>query len=632
MVKSVSHSPRRLSRAHFAFARAVAQGVDERESWVRYMALEGEHTDVRTVRKTVQWMREEFAAAAARCNKPGTARLVRMDPELLADTAQLPTVDEFAASEGWEDFSHEELLVAYADRFGVSTQKRSPRARVIAKQLEALAWLERLVAVEPGSGDEVAAWFAPPLARMLQGSGLPTLFTLAERINGMGQGWYRGIRGIGAGKALRIAEWMKSNQMVTGLAIGAHAFARRTSLTASSLATVVPAATELRPLEKFIIPSALDGSQGKYRGPAEHCLLLASNGKEAVETWLASKRQGANGPWSPTQRAYRKEAERLILWAVLERGKALSSLSVEDAFAYMAFLEQPAAAWCGPRHHQRWSPLWRPFEGPLKPAAAAQALTILRSLYAWLNQQVYLVGNPFAAVPRPRTPVKPIGWGRTLTQEQMKYVLQYLKGLPESEPNRRLKLAVPWLYFCGLRLQEMVNARCGHLQGVNADGWLLDVVGKGGKFRTLPVPAQLVGQLSRCMVDLGMPSDPMNPEVATVPILWRVEDAKTLELLPLTSGRLYKDLRRFFTSCADALTETDAGSAARLRQASTHWLRHSHASHLVNGGEGRVPVPVHIARENLGHSSLDTTTGYISTERNLRMAAMKDFFALVGNT
>ena len=35
-----------------------------------------------------------------------------------------------------------------------------------------------------------------------------------------------------------------------------------------------------------------------------------------------------------TQRAYRKEAERLILWAIVERGKALSSLNTEDAVAY----------------------------------------------------------------------------------------------------------------------------------------------------------------------------------------------------------------------------------------------------------------------------------------------------------
>lgn len=48
-----------------------------------------------------------------------------------------------------------------------------------------------------------------------------------------------------------------------------------------------------------------------------------------------------------TQRAYRKEAERLILWAILEKGKALSSLTTEDAIAYR---ERLSAS----RHRRRW--------------------------------------------------------------------------------------------------------------------------------------------------------------------------------------------------------------------------------------------------------------------------------------
>ncbi|MGQ3179798.1 MAG: hypothetical protein ACT6SC_19585, partial [Blastomonas fulva] len=71
---------------------------------------------------------------------------------------------------------------------------------------------------------------------------------------------------------------------------------------------------------------------------------------------------------SATQRSYRKEAERLLLWATLERGKPLSSLTADDVGAYADFLVSPPAAWCGPRHHQRWSPMWRPFEGALSPS------------------------------------------------------------------------------------------------------------------------------------------------------------------------------------------------------------------------------------------------------------------------
>ena len=48
---------RKLHLGHFAFMRAVVQGLDTRDSWDRYLRLEGEHDDVRNVRRTIQWMR-----------------------------------------------------------------------------------------------------------------------------------------------------------------------------------------------------------------------------------------------------------------------------------------------------------------------------------------------------------------------------------------------------------------------------------------------------------------------------------------------------------------------------------------------------------------------------------------------
>jgi hypothetical protein len=68
-----------------------------------------------------------------------------------------------------------------------------------------------------------------------------------------------------------------------------------------------------------------------YRAHPEKCLLMAGNDHEAIAAWLASKRRTTDDKeLSATQRSYRKEAERLLLWAILERKKALSSLSVED--------------------------------------------------------------------------------------------------------------------------------------------------------------------------------------------------------------------------------------------------------------------------------------------------------------
>ena len=98
--------------------RALAQGLDERASWDRYLRLEGEHTDLRTVRRTIAWIRDAFAAAPS-----------------------LPSLTEFAAARGLEDFSEAEQIEAYEAAYplgrggqGGASARPSRRARVIDHQ------------------------------------------------------------------------------------------------------------------------------------------------------------------------------------------------------------------------------------------------------------------------------------------------------------------------------------------------------------------------------------------------------------------------------------------------------------------------------------------------------------------
>ena len=78
----------------------------------------------------------------------------------------------------------------------------------------------------------------------------------------------------------------------------------------------------------------------------------------------------------------------------------------------------------------------------------------------------------------------------------------------------------------------------------------------------------------------------------------------------------------FFGRCAsELLKDGDQKGAARLAKASTHWLRHTHASHAIAGG-----MPIEVAQQNLGHASLATTTVYVKTEEKRRMKAVKKFW------
>jgi site-specific recombinase XerD len=666
--------------------RAVVQGLDPRESWERYFRVEGEITDQRTVRATIAWIRDEFAAAAKRHDRFGTARLVRLDATAIAEASlELPSLEAFAEAQGIEDEREADQIAAYEAEYGRATQRLRRRARLVKRQLEALHWLETQVAQSPQAGDAVAAWLNPTLAGHLEAVDIFTLAQLALRINGVGRRWHAGIKALGAGKAQRIVEWLRdvarADQHNTALQLGRHVATPRSQLDAHELDAVVQPATAIRPLEKFIVPAALDGSSGLYRCPQAHCLLKATDDYQAILAWLRSKhgltpeqkarlkarrrqRQVSDGSgsssadgsgveqgldWlqalSNTQRAYRKEAERFLLWAITHRGKALSSMSNEDCTQYRDFLAdpQPRSRWCGDRARERWSPLWRPFEGPLSASAQRHALTILKNLYGFLVDQNYLMGNPWSAVSVPRTGAPKVNAGRSFSLAQWAFIEQQLKTLTTTSANERLTFGLHLLYATGLRLSEVVAATVDDLQWVEfpADasddqplqGWLLRVIGKGQKEREVPLPVDVVGELAKYLVSRGLAADPQDIGNQGAFLLGKASDAA--ERAPgLSTGQtfdprqgiaattFYDQIKAFFADCAGVLRgQGDERGAERFLKASTHWMRHSHASHAIAAG-----MPIEIAQQNLGHASLATTTVYVTTEKRRRLKAVEAFW------
>jgi len=663
---------RKLHVGHFAFMRAIVQGVHAPTAWDRYLRTEGDSGDVRLVRSTIGWIREEFSAAAKRQDRHGTARLVRLDVSKIPDVGgKLPTLEAFASEHGLEDESQAEQLAAYEKEFGRRSQQLRRRGRLVERQLEALRWLEDLIAQPPRAGDAVAAWLEPGLAAHLEAADIFTLAQLIERINGIGQRWYAGLKSLGAGKAARILAWCKEHQSTIGMALGSHVEQPRLKLFSHELAAVVAPATDIRPLEKFIVPLEFDGSRGAYRRPQSQCLLKATNDYQAILVWLRSKhgldpaqkaqlkarrRHRALGVeqglyWlqslSNTQRAYRKEAERFLLWAIVQRGKALSSMTNEDCIAYRDFLTdpQPRSRWCGARSRERWSPLWRPFEGALSASAQRQAVTILKNLYGFLVDQNYLMGNPWSAVSVPRSTGPKVNAGRSLTVAQWAFVKQQLELLPATSSNARLGFALRLLYATGMRLSEVVAATVDDLRWVeypadatdseSTEGWMLRVIGKGQKEREVPVPIDVVGELATYLESRGLDPDPEDIGNQGAHLLGKASDSaqrapglSTGERFDPREGiagsTFYDQLKAFFNDCADVLRgQGDAKGAGRFEKASTHWMRHSHASHAIAAG-----MPIEIAQQNLGHASLATTTVYVTTESKRRMRAVEKFWGM----
>jgi site-specific recombinase XerD len=606
---------RQIGWPQMAFVRSWAEGLDLVAAWNRYLYLDGAG-DARRARGELQRLLEQLRQLARVHGKPEIAALLRRDPQAMPEAVtNVPTLAEFAAKLPADFYSEAELIGLHQARFGQtgsgSTARRRQRLR--ERLVSAVLWLEQVGARVPQPTDPVQAWLDERIAQRLAVAGIRTLDELGFWIRTKGFHWHRRVPRIGAQGAARIVRWMAEHAGTLGPlpspAMAPISLIDTVALTPAPRIGIVP-------LERFMPPSGRDGSQGTNRAPAAQCKLSASNDYEAIHAWLRLRLPGTH-----TWRAYRKEAERFLLWAVLERRKALSSLDGDDCVGYRDFLAAPGSEWTGPRNTQRWSEAWRPFEGPLSVRSQATAMVIVRSLCEWLVRRHYLDSNPWDDVPaRPDAPSMP--QLRALSQKQWDMVQSWLADEAARAPSpalHRLGFLLNFSYMSGMRLAELAAARLGWLRHEQLDdgewAWSIMVLGKRNKWREVPLPDKAMDALQAFLALRGLSPDPLanDPETALISQL-------ALEA-PLSAARIYDILVDAFERCAVHHHARNPRAAERIRQASTHWLRHTYGSHSAARG-----VPQDVLQANLGHESPATTSIYVRAEKARKHRAMQQAF------
>lgn len=90
----------------------------------------------------------------------------------------------------------------------------------------------------------------------------------------------------------------------------------------------------------------------------------------------------------------------------------------------------------------------------------------------------------------------------------------------------------------------------------------------------------------------------------------------------ITRSRLWYVMRRFFRLAADVIAADHAVLAEKLRRASPHWTRHTHATHALARGAELTTV-----RDNLRHASIATTSIYLQSDEIKRYRQMDEAFA-----
>ncbi|MGX6566733.1 phage integrase family protein, partial [Cupriavidus necator] len=436
--------------------------------------------------------------------------------------------------------------------FEIAAAERAEQGRAADQAIELL---RALPAPTPAISDDIGLWLAPRTVAALRAHGIDTLAALTVRVPRRRR-WWAAIPGLGAAGARQVEAF----------------FARHPQLTERARALVAQAPRGLVvPWEQLRLPHDIDGSQGQFRAPRQTCTLNADNDYAAIQAWLALHESPA------TQRTYRKEAERLILWAIIERERPLSSLTTEDATAYRSFLRRPVphARWVGPAR-SRSAPDWRPFTGGLSARSTAHALSILGAMFRWLIQQRYVLANPFAGI-------KVRGGGRAaaldsshaFTEGEWLQIRTLADGLEwsygwDGPAAQRLRFVLDFGYATGLRASELVSATLGGIDiDAHGDHWL-HLAGKGAKPGKVALPPLARVALDRYLVGRGLPVTPARWDPHTPLIGGLGQDPAS----GITGTRLWGVLRRFFVQAAKLIQADHPVAAEKLRQASPHWMRH----------------------------------------------------------
>ena len=310
-----------------------------------------------------------------------------------------------------------------------------------------------------------------------------------------------------------------------------------------------------------------------------------------------------------TLKVYIKELERLLLWCNHVAAIEILHLQREHIVKYQHFLKQPTPKklWCGDKVPKLLktgivNSKWRVFYKDLGDNSIKKILKIIDSFFNYLVQCHYLTGNPLAINRRRnKNNPQPKIVDRYLELDEINAVLNALATCTEQKNQKflaiRAKYIILLLFYTGMRISEAAKHNMGHFIQ-REDNWFLAVIGKGKKYRSIPIPDELLDSLSNFRVSIGLPYLPQFKE--DTPII----PSANLKS-HLTTRRIDQILKWAFNLGAKTFSINNPRKSSKLNLASAHWLRHSYVTYLLNSG-----ASLKVAQENAGHSDVGTTMLY----------------------
>jgi integrase/recombinase XerD len=256
--------------------------------------------------------------------------------------------------------------------------------------------------------------------------------------------------------------------------------------------------------------------------------------------------------------AYTRDLQRYVDWCTLRGRTEIGDIQSNDVADFAIGLRTGPAA--------------------LAPSSAARTLIAIRGLHRFATKEG-VVGVDVSADIAPPATTKRLP--KALRYEQIATLLDAwpVDGTATDVRNRAL---IELLYGTGIRISEATDV---DIDDLSLEQRVIQVTGKGGKQRRLPVGGYAVNALSAYLV-------------RGRPVLAQSGRGTARLFLNARGGPMSRQ-------SAGAIVRQTAERAGLAIQISPHTFRHSFATHLLEGG-----ADVRVVQELLGHSSVTTTQIY----------------------
>ena len=216
--------------------------------------------------------------------------------------------------------------------------------------------------------------------------------------------------------------------------------------------------------------------------------------------------------------------------------------------------------------------------------STARVISGWKSVLKWLKMEGIIEKNPAQLLEGPRL-------GRhlpdILSVEDIDNMVDAVDL--ESPTGRRNRAIIETLYGCGLRVSELCNLE---ISRINFDEGFLVVVGKGNKERLVPMS---------------------EPSIEEISLYINEERSRLKRIHPGEEGILFLNVRghRLTRQMVFIFLRETAIAAGVRKTISPHTLRHSFATHLLEGGANLRAI-----QQMLGHESIATTEIYLHLDQS----------------